>query len=131
VKCEDENVKISPVIDEVYLTENIPGYMGIEPFRIQLDDEKKAKLTIPLEELDIPKEKVPALYYYDAAAKKLVETELKLVREDSDEEYRKPVSSETEISKSGTYIVLDKHCFCDEIVQEDTENEKSDSDKKG
>ena len=130
VKCEDENVKIFPVIDEVYLTENIPGYMGIEPFRIQLDDEKKAKLTIPLEELDIPKEKVPALYYYDAAAKKLVETELKLVREDSDEEYRKPVSSETEISKSGTYIVLDKHCFCDEIVQEDTENEKSDSDKK-
>ena len=129
VKCDDEDVKIFPVIDEMCLNENLTGYMGIEPFRVQLDDEKKAKITIPLEELNVPKEKVPALYFYDAAAKKLVETELTLNREDSDEEYRKPVSSETEISRSGIYILLDKHCFCEDAVQPIEKEEKEAEEK--
>lgn len=130
VRCEDSEVKIYPVINEPYLTENIPGFIGIEPFRIQLHDDKEAEINIPLEETDISEEKVPALYRYDKDGKRLIETDLKLIREekkdDKDETYRKPVRAEAVLKASGTYILLDKHCFCDGIRQESDETKNAD-----
>ena len=112
IVCEKEKVRITDVTGDKLLNSKISGYIGIKPFNIQLNEDEPADITIPLEELELSEKAVPALFCFNKDLSRLVEADMELTADDSEESKVRLSEATAKIEKSGIYIVLDKSKFC-------------------
>lgn len=100
----DDGAEITIILDDVFLNESTPGYMGVDPYHVEVGDTGSTTLTVPFNSASMSDEDDPALYYFNEETQRLEEVPT-TITEDG-----KAVAT---VDKSGTYILLNRRYVSD------------------
>lgn len=105
----DGNAIITVYDNDLNLNNSTPGYVGVEPFEVELEDEAEAEITINYDETYTDGGEAPTLYNYDVDTQDFTPVENAVIANG--------VATAT-IRKSGVYILLN-HRYLDDVWNTD------------
>ena len=101
---KDDGTEITVVLDDAFLDESTPGYMGVNPYYVDLGDNSSTDISIPFNNSSMSEDDVPTLYYYNEETQRLEEVPTTITEDGQ---------AVATIDKSGTYVLLNRRYVSD------------------
>ena len=105
----DEGVEVTVVIDDPFLDEQTPGYMGVAPYNINLGDVSSTEISIPFDNSVITDEDNPTIHFFNEVTQQYEEVPT-TITEDG-----RAVAT---VNKDGKYILLNRR-YVEDVWEND------------
>lgn len=101
---KDDGTEITLVLDDAFLDESTPGYMGVNPYYVDLGDNSSTDISIPFNNSSMSEEDDPTLYYYNEETQRLEEVPTTITEDGQ---------AVATVDRSGTYVLLNRRYVSD------------------
>lgn len=101
---KDDGTEITVVLDDAFLDESTPGYMGISPYHVDLGDNSSTDISIPFNASSMGADDDPTLYYFNEETQRLEEVPTTITEDGQ---------AVATIDKSGMYVLLNRRYVSD------------------
>ena len=99
VIVNDDGAEITIAVDNAFLNKNTPGYIGSDPYQIELGEASSTSITIPYDASALSSQDEPVVYYFNEETQILEEVATKTTGDGK---------ATATVKKSGTYILLNR-----------------------
>ena len=62
---KDDGTEITIEFDNAFLNESTPGYMGVDPYHVEIGENGSTDISIPFDSSNLSEEDIPTLYYFN------------------------------------------------------------------